>query len=96
MSSVPRTSPGLLPLRVDDPETTHKYLFERGLGRKHPNSKPHRFFFPPGPAIRAGGGSEESDGIESSDVTSRSRAFEERVLRAVLVGIGRDSALPLT
>ena len=29
--SVPRISPGLLPLRVDNPEPTHEYLFEHGL-----------------------------------------------------------------
>ena len=34
--------------------------------------KSHRFFFGPGPPFRAGGGGEESDGIESSDVGSGS------------------------
>ena len=49
---------------------THEYLF--GLCGKSLHSKPHRFFFEPGPAFRAGGGSEESDGIEFSDVGSGS------------------------
>lgn len=35
-------------------------------------SKSHRFFFAPGPAFRTGWASEESDGNESSDVTSGS------------------------
>ena len=47
--------------------------------------RPHRFFFGPGPAVRAGGG-EESDGIESSDVGPGSWTFEERALRVILAG----------
>ena len=56
--------------------------------------RPYRFFFGPGPTVRAGGG-EESDGIESSDVSPGSWTFEERVLRVALAGSGWGLALLL-
>ena len=56
---------GLL-LRGDNAESADEYPFERSFGGK----LSHRFFFGPSTVFRAGGGSEDSDGTESSDVDS--------------------------
>ena len=66
------TSRSLLLFRIDDADEADKHLFERGLGSGFSDSRPYRFFFGASPGFRAWGGGEESDGIESSDVSSGS------------------------
>lgn len=84
----------LLRFRIHDTERTSK-RFYRTQYRRDPDLMTHRFFFVVAAAFRAGGGSEESDGIESSDVGTSSRTLEERVLRVALAGAGWVLALPL-
>jgi hypothetical protein len=61
----------LLLVRIDDAERTNEHLC-RTQSLQILNPATHRFFFAATAGFRAGGGSEESDGIESSEMSSSS------------------------